>query len=171
MKKINIKNYTSTVPATTSINKIEKLLVGAGARNIMKRYDDEGLTEGIAFILPMNGKQLTFDLKANMVAVYDRLYAEYIRPTEKTKDMPGLSLIKCIMCENGYYNAMNIDPIDFHGYLETKENLEQVLEEIDIELLLRPEFADKLLDLRSNISSRLEIQQHLKHINTPSVRS
>lgn len=87
MKKINIKNYTSGVDASVSIARIEKLLVSAGARDIMKKYNDQQQAIGIAFILPMDSKHLTFNLKANIEPIYDKLYAEYTRPSPKSKEI------------------------------------------------------------------------------------
>lgn len=86
-KKINIKNYTSSVPAATSISNIEKLLVQAGARDIMKRYDDDHNTKSIAFVLPVENKALTFSLEAKTKRIYDLLLAEYTRPTERSLEI------------------------------------------------------------------------------------
>lgn len=81
---MNIRNYTSEVPVSTSMAKIEKLLVSAGARDIMKRYDDNGGCISIAFVLPMNNKALTFQLPARTDAVYKLLIATYSRPTDRS---------------------------------------------------------------------------------------
>lgn len=81
---MNIKNYTSTIPASSSMTKIEKNLVLAGARDIMKRYDDNGACNAIAFVLPMNGKQLTFQLPCKKEVIEKLFLAEYTRPTQKS---------------------------------------------------------------------------------------
>lgn len=81
---MNIKNYTSTIPASTSMAKIEKNLVLAGARDIMKRYDDNGSCIAICFVLPMGGKQLTFQLPCKKDVIEKLFLADYKRPTEKS---------------------------------------------------------------------------------------
>jgi hypothetical protein len=78
---MNIKNYTSEVAFSTSLAKIQKLLVSAGAKNIMLSYDDSERCEAVAFVLPMDGKQLTFQLPARVDAIYNLLIAEFKRPT------------------------------------------------------------------------------------------
>lgn len=74
-----------------------------------------------------------------------------------------------IMLEHGMYSTMTIDPIAYHGYRETIENLENVIEEIDVEILLRPKDTDKLLDHRSSLQKRLDALNMTKMENTPAV--
>jgi hypothetical protein len=87
MNKVNIKNYTSSVIADNSIIKIERLLVTAGARDITKRYNEHHQACAITFMLPMNGHQLTFNLVARMDVIYDKLLAEYSKPTERSREI------------------------------------------------------------------------------------
>ena len=72
------------MPVATSIGKIQKLLVSAGAKNIMHTYDDRERCEAMAFILPMNGVQLTFKLPARMDALTKLFMAEYSKPQSGT---------------------------------------------------------------------------------------
>lgn len=81
---MNIKNHTSTVSASVSMARIEKNLVLAGARDIMKRYDEDGTCSAIAFTLPTDGRQLTFQLPAKKQAIEKLMIAEYTRPTAKS---------------------------------------------------------------------------------------
>lgn len=81
---MNIKNYTSTVPSATSMAKIEKNLVLAGARDIMKRYDANGTCTAIAFVLPVDNKQLTFQLPCRKDVIEKLFIADYVRPTERS---------------------------------------------------------------------------------------
>ncbi|MBB2149158.1 hypothetical protein [Pedobacter gandavensis] len=78
------------------------------------------------------------------------------------------SLIQ-IMLNDGYYSTMNIDPMKHHGYNETIELLTEVLEEIEVECLLRPQDIDKLLDHRNSISKRLYTLEADKRNSMPSV--
>lgn len=53
---------------------------------------------------------------------------------------------KDLINDNPYYAEMNICPIAYHGYKLTKENINQVIEEIKYEISVYPEHCDKLLD-------------------------
>lgn len=61
----NLKNYTSTVPASRSIDKIEKCLVDHGAKQIAKAYDD-GIVIGIKFVMAIDGRDTVFSLPAKV---------------------------------------------------------------------------------------------------------
>jgi hypothetical protein len=78
-----IKNYTSTVAASRSVQHIEDRLVSHGAMNILKLYEEKSLI-GIAFILNQNGKQLPFRLPARISNVEKQLRSEIKRPRPGT---------------------------------------------------------------------------------------
>lgn len=71
---MNLKNYTTEVPASRSIDSIERLLVECGATNIMKEYNDMPPLIGkrcssISFIIDVDGMKLPFKLPANVEKV------------------------------------------------------------------------------------------------------
>lgn len=78
----NIKNYTSTVSATTSVSKIENRLLEIGARRFMKDYNDDGILTAIFFQAKMGELQATFRLPARVDACYKVLISQYKRPTK-----------------------------------------------------------------------------------------
>ena len=82
---INIKNYTSSVPAVTSINRIESLLVEVGATDINKKYED-GKLKAISFMMLVEGRPIPFKLPARIHAVFDVLWSQYKRPQPGTKE-------------------------------------------------------------------------------------
>ena len=69
----NIKNYTSEVPAITSMGKIERCLVEAGASDISKKYVD-GICQAITFRIPVNGIPTYFLLPARVDACFKALW-------------------------------------------------------------------------------------------------
>lgn len=80
-----IKNYTSTVPATRSVNRIEEQLVRQGAKNILKLYNNKRLT-GVAFIIDVNGKETPFRLPARIDRVEARFRSLIKKPRKGTLD-------------------------------------------------------------------------------------
>jgi hypothetical protein len=67
---MNLKNYTTEVPASRSIDNIEKLLVDFGAFNIMKEYKEYPPLIGkrcssISFIVEVDNHKMPFRLPAN----------------------------------------------------------------------------------------------------------
>ncbi len=81
---INLKNYSSTVPAHTSISNIEKCLVQAGATDISKKYNDQ-VCVAIQFRMVINTKPIFFKLPARVNACYNVLWSEIKRPNADTK--------------------------------------------------------------------------------------
>lgn len=81
---MNLKNYTSEVPAITSMGKIERNLVEAGATDISKKYED-GICSAITFRMLINLHPIFFKLPANVDACFKVLWAEVKRPRDDTK--------------------------------------------------------------------------------------
>jgi hypothetical protein len=78
-RPVNLKNYTSTVPAMNSAAAIEKLLVEAGATSISKWYEEKQL-KGFLFQMPLNGHMLVFRLPANEELVYKLMLSKHSTP-------------------------------------------------------------------------------------------
>jgi len=79
-----IKNYTSTVPVSRSVQHIEDCLIRHGAKNIMKMYDDDKKLESLCFIISVDGKDMPFKLPASVDKVEKVLRATVRRPTAQT---------------------------------------------------------------------------------------
>lgn len=84
---MNLKNYTSTVPAITSIGRIQKALVDAGATDISMKYDQETkVCIAITFRMIIAGQMpMFFQLPAKIEPCFKVLYAEIKRPQADTK--------------------------------------------------------------------------------------
>ncbi len=70
-----MKNYTSQVPVSTTVSRIECALAKAGIRNIMKDYG-EGEVTALYFTLPhpaVQGASIPVRLPANIAAVMEVL--------------------------------------------------------------------------------------------------
>ena len=83
---MNIKNYTSGVPAEKSINRIEKILMEMGATSINKQINSSKKIEAISFLIIVNGNTIPFKLPAKASEVYDVLRGEIKRPRKNTLD-------------------------------------------------------------------------------------
>ena len=81
---MNIKNYTSGVPAEKSISRIEKILVEMGASSVNKQYDSSKQIIAVTFLIAVNGNTIPFKLPAKASEVYDVLRAEIKRPRGNT---------------------------------------------------------------------------------------
>lgn len=80
-----IKNYTSTVPVSNSISRIEHRIAQAGASHIAKSYKDERPT-GMIFQIDVNSFPMTFKLPAKSDNVYKYLRNQRKRPPTKIQD-------------------------------------------------------------------------------------
>lgn len=83
---MNLKNYTSTVPALTSIGKIQRVLVEAGATDISQKYDPvTKICIAISFRIKYKDTAMFFQLPAKVSACYEVLFKEVKRPQPDTK--------------------------------------------------------------------------------------
>ena len=82
---MNLKNYTLEVPAQTSMNRIEKALVAAGATDISKGYKD-GICVDIKFRIMHNGLPMFFKLPAQVEACFTILWKDVKRPQPGTQE-------------------------------------------------------------------------------------
>jgi hypothetical protein len=82
---MNLKNYTSGIPADRSVSRIETLLVALGATNINKAYVD-GKLSSISFMVIVNGNTIPFKLPARIEAVEKVMRADIRRPRKGTMD-------------------------------------------------------------------------------------
>lgn len=82
---MNLKNYTSEVPASTSVSRIEKCLIEGGATDISKKYE-EGVCVAIRFRMPVHNMPLFFELPAKVDACFKVMWAEVKKPVEGTRE-------------------------------------------------------------------------------------
>ncbi len=76
---MNLKNYTSVVPAMNSAAAIEALLVEAGATSVSKWYVEKQLG-GFLFQMPINGLPMVFRLPAKVELVYQAMLKRARKP-------------------------------------------------------------------------------------------
>lgn len=85
---MNLKNYTSEVPAVNSQGRISKALVQAGATDISMKYDG-GICVAITFrmLVDHGGVKipLFFQLPAKVESCFDVMWKEIKRPRPDTK--------------------------------------------------------------------------------------
>lgn len=81
---MNLKNYTSDVPAYTSMGLIERSLVEAGATDISKRYENN-VCVGMKFRMLVNNTPMFFELPAKVEKCFEVMYREVKRPRADTK--------------------------------------------------------------------------------------
>lgn len=81
---MNLKNYTSEVPASRSMARIEECLVRAGATDISKKFE-EGICRAIRFRMPVNNIPVFFELPARVDACFKVLWEEVKRPQKDTR--------------------------------------------------------------------------------------
>ena len=79
-----IKNYTSSVPVSRSVQHIEDRLVKHGAGKIVKEYDQDKKLAAICFTLMLNSREIPFKLPARVQNVERMLRGSVRRLTSGT---------------------------------------------------------------------------------------
>ncbi len=85
-----LKNYTTSVPAESSIATIQALLSEFGAKSIMLAIENKIVT-GISFTFEINGQLYPFKLPVEIEKTRDYLYRDYLighsrRARKESKD-------------------------------------------------------------------------------------
>jgi len=80
-----IKNYTSMVSASKSVQHIEDRLIAAGAKTVVKMAE-KGKLVGVAFVIFVNNRDMSFRLPARIDRVEERLKKEIKKLHEGTLD-------------------------------------------------------------------------------------
>jgi hypothetical protein len=95
----SIKNYTSSVPASTSMARIEEMLVAAGARDIHKSYDSSGSCDAMIFVMAIINlaQPLYFKLPAKVEQCNNALWEAY----KKTVKKPSEAMRQTIKAQAG----------------------------------------------------------------------
>ena len=83
MNPVQLKNYTSGVPAEKTISRIEELLARAGAVGIRKSYT-EGVLKALEFAVEINKRQIVIRLPTSADAVYQTMLGQMKRPRAST---------------------------------------------------------------------------------------
>lgn len=81
---MNLKNYTSSVPAHQTISYIEAYLASAGVSGISKQYEN-GQPAAIFFHIDLAPQRFTVRLPARIAEVQEYLWAEYCSCTRRPR--------------------------------------------------------------------------------------
>lgn len=81
---MNIKNYTSDVPAGTTINRIQTLLIAAKVNGITMEYGDNQEITALLFHVKLD-RDYSIRLTANVDGVQETLWRDYVG-TDKLSD-------------------------------------------------------------------------------------
>jgi len=70
--------YTTTIHTLKTVGEIQGILVANGAKSILIDYNDDGLAEALAFIIPTAHGDISFRLPINANAVLEILYQQRV---------------------------------------------------------------------------------------------
>lgn len=72
-----LKNYTSNVPVSQTIYRIEQVLIRCGVSGITKEYGPNSEVTAIRFHIPVNGREMTVRLPADAKKAHEALWKDY----------------------------------------------------------------------------------------------
>jgi hypothetical protein len=124
-----IKNYTSTIPASTSMARIEDLLVEAGARDIHKSYNNDRQCDAIIFVMavPNHPIPMYFKVPAKIESCFQALWKMYCSTVKKPSEA-----IKKTLKEQASRTAWKI----IHDWVELQITMIQLEQAEAMELFL-----------------------------------
>lgn len=82
---VNLKNYTSSISAQNTISYIEQYLIEAKATGIMKKVEDGQVVALVFEILDEKGIKRLVKLPANVDAVWEYLWRDYVTSRTRPK--------------------------------------------------------------------------------------
>jgi len=85
-----LKNYTSDVPVSQTIFKIEQVLIKCGVSGITKEYGPSAEVTAIRFHIPVNEREITVRLPADADKAQDALWLDYANGDKLTPDGKSL---------------------------------------------------------------------------------
>lgn len=72
-----LKNYTSNVPVSQTIYKIEQVLIRCGVSGITKEYGPKMEVTAIRFHIPLNDREVTIRLPADAKKAQEAMWRDY----------------------------------------------------------------------------------------------
>jgi len=79
-----LKNHSSTVPVSRSVENIEKLLVTIGASRISREYNNSQELSGFIFQVDFPNQAIAVSLPARVDRVYEKMRTSIKRPRKDT---------------------------------------------------------------------------------------
>lgn len=72
-----LKNYTSSVAPSLTIQRIESILIRCGVKGITKEYDPAGRVSALMFHIAASGRDVSVRLPADVEATHEAMWQEY----------------------------------------------------------------------------------------------
>lgn len=85
---MNLKNYTSNIPAHTTISYIEAYLAECGVVGVTKQYEDK-MPIALFFHIDVGGQSFTVRLPAKVAEVHEYLWRDYCSGAVRPRKVNG----------------------------------------------------------------------------------
>lgn len=73
-----LRNYTSDVPVSQTIYRIEQVLIRCGVSGITKEYGPKAEVAALTFHIDLEGRRVTVRLPADVQSAWDALWLDYV---------------------------------------------------------------------------------------------